>query len=206
MTQAPRSMEATTAGGAARVDRRRQAMPNGWWGAALFIATEATLFGTMIATYFYLRFQTTRWPPPGVEAPKVALPLILTAVLVATTLPMLAAVRAAQAGNARLAWWLVFLALAVQAGYFGIQVHEFQSDLSRFSPSDSAYGSIYFTLLGAHHAHVAVGMLLDVWVLGKLLGGLTNYRLIGLRVVTFYWGFVNAAAVAVVLTQLYPSL
>ena len=199
-------MEATSAPAVARVAQRRQAMPNGWWGAALFVATEATLFGTIIGTYFYLRFQTTQWPPPGVEPPKVALPLIMTAVLVATTLPMLAATRSARAGNARAAWWLVFAALVVQAGYFGIQVHEFSSDLSKFSPTDSAYGSIYFTMLGAHHAHVAVGMLLNVWVLGKLLGGLTNYRLIGLRVVALYWYFVNALAVAVVLTQLYPSL
>jgi cytochrome c oxidase subunit III len=181
-------------------------MPNGWWGAALFVATEAALFGTLIATYFYLRFQTTTWPPQGIESPTLALPLILTGILVATAIPMLAAVGAARAGNVWLAWWLVFAALAVQAGYLAIQIHEFRSDLSKFAPSDSAYGSIYFTLLGAHHAHVAVGMLIDWWVLYRLLGGITTYRLTALRVAAFYWCFVAVAAVAVVLTQLYPSL
>jgi heme/copper-type cytochrome/quinol oxidase subunit 3 len=191
---------------AARVDRRRLAQPNGWWGAGLFIATEATLFGTLIATYYYLRFNTTHWPPPGVEHPKVALPLILTAILVATTVPIFFAVRAARAGNARFAWLLFLVAVVVQAGYLGVQVHEFLSELDKFSPHDSAYASIYFTLIGAHHAHVVVGIAIELWVLWKLLGGLTNYRVIGVRVAALYWYFVNFAAVAVVLTQVYPSL
>jgi cytochrome c oxidase subunit III len=201
-----RSMEATSGAAAARVERRRMAMPNGWWGAILFIATEATLFGCLIATYFYLRFNNAHWPPLGVEPPKVALPLILTGVLVSTTIPIFFAGKAARAGNARLAWILFFVALLVQGGYFGVQVHEFLSDLDKMSPHDSAYASIYFTLIGAHHAHVVVGMLIEIWVLAKLLGGLTNYRLIGVRVAAFYWYFVNFMAVAVVLTQIYPSL
>ena len=43
-----------------------------------------------------------------------------------------------------------------------------------------------------------------LWLLAKLLGGLTNYRLIALRVTTLYWCFVSLLAVFVVLTQLYP--
>jgi cytochrome c oxidase subunit 3 len=79
-------------------------------------------------------------------------------------------------------------------------------DLRSFAPSANAYGSIYYTLITVHHAHVAVGLAVDAWLLWKLSRGITNYRLIGLRVAAFYWYFVNAAAVAVVLTQLYPSL
>jgi cytochrome c oxidase subunit III len=202
----PRSMEATYDSAAARVDKGRLAMPNGWWGAALFIATELTLFGCLIATYYYLRFNNPHWPPPGVEHPKVALPLILTGILVATTVPIFFAVRAARAGNVRLTWLLFFVAVLVQGGYFGIQVHEFLSDLDKMSPHDSAYASIYFTLIGAHHAHVVVGISIELWVLWKLLHGLTNYRMIGVRVAAFYWYFVNFLAIAVVLTQIYPSL
>jgi len=181
-------------------------MPAGWWGTLLFVATEATLFGTLFATYFYLRFNTSQWPPAGVPEPKVALPLILTGVLVATTIPVFFGARAALAGRARLAWLLFFVALVIQAGYFGVQVHEFLGDLDKFSPHDSAYASIYFTLLGAHHAHVVVGMAIEVWLLAKLLGGLTPYRLVGVRVAALYWYFVNAVAIGVVLTQVYPAL
>jgi heme/copper-type cytochrome/quinol oxidase subunit 3 len=190
----------------ARPIREAGRTASGWWGALLFVASEATLFGTLIATYFYLRFQATQWPPPGISKPSLALPLILTAVLVCATVPVLLAVRAARAGKVPLAWLLVFLALLVQGAYFGIQVHEFQSDLAKFAPSDSAYGSIYFTLIGAHHAHVGLGILLSLWILAKLARGLTSYRMTGLRIVAMYWCFVSIAAILVVLTQISPSL
>jgi heme/copper-type cytochrome/quinol oxidase subunit 3 len=206
MSEVTRSMEATSAPAAAYVARRRQAMPSGWWGIALFIAVEATLFGTLIASYFYLRFRSTQWPPAGIEAPKVLLPLVLTGALVAASVPMFLAVRASRLGRARAACLLILLALAVQAAYFGIQVHLYLSDLDKFSPKGSAYGSIYFTLVGAHHAHVAAGMLLSLFVLARTITGITNYRMIAIRVVALYWYFVTAAAVFVVLTQLYPSL
>ena len=70
----------------------------------------------------------------------------------------------------------------------------------------SAYASIYFTLLGAHAAHVAAGILLELWVLARLVGGLTRYRLVALQVTVFYWVFVNVLAVIVVAVQLSPRL
>jgi cytochrome c oxidase subunit III len=191
---------------AVRVEHAREAKPNGWWGIALFVATEATLFGTLIGSYFYLRFNNLQWPPPGVPEPKVALPLVLTGVLLATSLPLQAAVSAARDARRVRAWWLVALALLVQAGYFAMQVHLFADDLAKLRPQGSSYASIYVTLVGADHAHVFVGLLLDLWLLARLATGLTNYRLVGLRVVTFYWHFVNVLTVAVVLTQLSPSL
>jgi cytochrome c oxidase subunit III len=182
------------------------AHPNGWWGMAIFVASEATLFGALLGTYYYLRFKALHWPPPGTPEPKVALPLILTAVLVATSVPMQVALRCARAarlGPARLA---LVLGLAAQAAYFGLQIHLFLGDLDTFTPAEHAYGSIYFTLVGAHHAHVAAGLLLDVWLLLRLATGLTRYRLTALWAATFYWHFVNALAVLVVLTQLSPAL
>lgn len=206
MSEIPRSMEATTPYVAAAVDRSRRAMPSGWWGVLLFVCSEATLFGLMIASYFYLRFYNAQWPPAGIDKPKVALPLVLTAILVSTAAPLFLAVRSARLGRARAAWLLVLLAVLVQGAYLGVQIHEFASDLDKMSPKDSSYASIYFTLLGAHHIHVAVGILLELWLVARLLGGMTNYRLIALRAIALYWYFVAALGVAVVFTQISPSL
>ncbi len=99
------------------------------------------------------------------------------------------------------------MALLIQCCYLARQVLLFRHDLIQFSPRQSAYGSIYFTILGAHHAHVALGILLDLAVLWQLISrGLTNYWLIGVRSLALYWHVVNALAVLVVLTQLSPSL
>jgi len=206
MNGVTRSSEATSAIAAAYAERRRRAMPSGVWGVALLVATEAALFGTVLASYYYLRFDAARWPPAGIEPPDVALPLALTGALVLTSVPVLlatVAARRAQVGSAR---GLLLLALLVQAGYLAVQILLFKRDLGVFSPRDTAYGSIYFTLLGLHHLHVVVGLLLELGLLVKLLGGLTNYRVIGVRAVAIYWYFVNFMAVLVVLTQLSPSL
>jgi heme/copper-type cytochrome/quinol oxidase subunit 3 len=186
--------------------RARAAQPNGWWGMVVFVATEATLFGTLVGTYFYLRFRAVRWPPAGIPEPKLTLPLVLCGVLVATSVPVAIAVRSAAGGRVGVARVALLVAVAVQAGYLAMQLHLFLGDLDKLPPSDSAYASIYFTLLGVHHAHVAVGLLLESWILLRLLGGLTVYRLTGLRAIAFYWHFVNVLAVVVVLTQLSPRL
>jgi heme/copper-type cytochrome/quinol oxidase subunit 3 len=201
-----RSSRAVGDAAVARGAAARRSRPNGWWGMLLLICAEATLFGTLVASYAYLRQQTPAWPPAGIEAPGVTAPLALTAALVATTAPMLLAARAAGAGRGAGARRLIVAATVVQAGYLAAQLVLFLDDLSSFDPRDTSYGSIYFTLLGAHHAHVVVGLLLNAGVLIGLLGGLTNYRLIGVRALALYWCFVNAMAIVVVLTQLSPVL
>jgi cytochrome c oxidase subunit III len=206
VNEVTRSEEARSGVAAAYAARRRRALPSGVWGIALLVATESALFGTLLASYWYLRAKNVDWPPPGVESPKVVLPLALTGILVTTSVPMALAARAVRAARPERAMLLLLLAVAVQGAYLGLQIHLFASDFDKFSPSGSAYGSIYFTLLGAHHVHVLVGMLLNLFLAARLLSGLTNYRAIGVRAAAIYWHFVNIVAVFVVLTQLSPSL
>jgi heme/copper-type cytochrome/quinol oxidase subunit 3 len=206
MSEPTRSTRATGGVAASYAARRRLSFPLGWWGVMLLVATEAAFFGTLIASYFYLRLKAAHWPPPGIDPPDMTAPLILTGVLVASAGPMLLATRAARRGDARWAWLGLLAALALQSAYLGIQIHLFGSDLDKFEPGDSAYGSIYFTLLAAHHLHVLVGILMVAWLLARLVSGLTNYRVLAVWVVAIYWYFVSVAAVAVVLTQISPSL
>jgi heme/copper-type cytochrome/quinol oxidase subunit 3 len=131
---------------------------------------------------------------------------VLTGVLIAAVAPVFMASAAAREGRVSAARaWLVG-ALVVHAAYLAAQVLLFRHDLGSFSPRDNAYGSIYFGMLGLHHAHVVVGLLLEGAILAKLTRGLTGYRVIGLRAIAWYWGFVAIVAVPVVLTQLSPSL
>jgi heme/copper-type cytochrome/quinol oxidase subunit 3 len=185
---------------------QRISRPVGWWGMAVFVATEATIFGSLIGTYFHLRFRTSPWPPHGIPDPKVLLPVVLTCILVATSIPMQLAFVAARRGQLVPARIALFVALLVQAGYLAMQLHLFIDDLDKFSPSATAYASIYFTLLGAHHAHVFVGVVLTAWILIRLLTRATVYRLVGLQSIVFYWHFVNALALVVTLVQIFPSL
>src|SRR5207237_8719654 len=126
----------------ARVERARLARPNGWWGIALFVATEATLFGTIIGTYFYLRFNNLHWPPPGVPEPKLTLPLVLTGLLVATSVPVQLAVEWASSGLLSRARAALLLAAVVQAGYLAMQLHLFVLDVHAFRPRGTPHAAI----------------------------------------------------------------
>ena len=130
---------------------------------------------------------------------------MLTGVLVLTAVPMWLAARSARAGRLGAAIGAVVLATLVQAGYIAVQITSYLSDLDKFSITGSAYGSIYFTLLGSHHAHVAVGLLLNCWLLASISRGLTDYRIKAVRVIAWYWYFVAAAGIAVVAAQVSPS-
>jgi heme/copper-type cytochrome/quinol oxidase subunit 3 len=188
------------------VHTRRAAKPNGWWGAAVFLASEATLIGTLVGSYFYLRFNTAPWPPHGTPEPRVVAPLILTLVLVAAGGGVYAALWAARRGRRFAALGALAFATSVQGVYLALQIALMRSDLHRYSPRTSAYSSIYYTLSGAAHAHVAVGLLIDLWLLARIANRLTPYRLIGLRVATMYWSVVSVLAVVVFLTQVSPKL
>lgn len=185
---------------------QRISRPIGWWGIALFVGSEMMIFGALLVTYFHLRIRNTPWPPHGVPDPKVAAPLFLTGVLVATSIPMQYALRRARIGDLVETRFALLIAFVLQVTYLALQIHLYVDDLKKFSPSATSYASIYFTLVGAHHAHVFVGILLSGWLLLRFLGGITPYRLVGLEATTWYWHFVNTLAVIVTLVQVSPSL
>jgi heme/copper-type cytochrome/quinol oxidase subunit 3 len=172
----------------------------------ILIASEATLFGAFIGTYYYLRFKSTAWPPDGIPEPKVLVPLILVGCLLVTSVPMQLAWQSARAGRLAAARALILLALTVQAGYFAYEVHDFADQLGRFQVSRDAYSSIYYTLLGADHAHVFLGLLLDVWLLWKLARGLTTYRVNAAQAIAWYWHAVNLLTLVVIGTILSASV
>jgi heme/copper-type cytochrome/quinol oxidase subunit 3 len=202
----PRTTEARNAGEAAVVAERRRGPSAAFWGMAMLVASEATLFGTFIGSYFYLRFENAHWPPPGTPEPRVVVPLILVGVLATTSLPMQLAAVAVRRGRLWMTRALLVWALVVQCGYLVYEVHDYLDQLHRSTPQDNAYSSIYYTLLGADHAHVGVGIVLVVWLLWKLAGGLTMYRLNAVQAVAFYWHAVNLLTLIVIGVLLSPTL
>lgn len=167
------------------------------WGMAMLVAAEGTLLAVMIASYYYLRFTARVWPPPADPKPEVVIPLVLAAVLATTSLPMQLAAVAARTGKlATTRLWLV-LALVVQAGYLVYEVHDFTRQVHRDPVQTDAYSSIRFTLLGADHGHVGIGILLSLWLLWKLLRGLTAYRTRAVQAIAFYWHAVNVLTLVI---------
>jgi heme/copper-type cytochrome/quinol oxidase subunit 3 len=202
----PRTTDARNAGEAMVVAGRRRGPSVAFWGMAMLVASEATLFGTFIGSYYYLRFSSPHWPPVGTPEPRVVVPLIMVGILATTSLPMQLAARAARTARLWTARFLLVWALVVQCGYLVYEIHDYLDQLHRSTPQDNAYGSIYYTLLGADHAHVAIGILLVVWLLWKLARGLTMYRLNAVQAVAFYWHAVNVLTLIVIGVLLSATL
>jgi cytochrome c oxidase subunit III len=181
--------------------------PLGWWGMLMLISTEGVLFGAMIASYFYIRFKTVHWPPTGVADPKVLYPTLLTIVLIVSSLPAGIAVWGARRQLPAQAAWGLFGTAALAAVYgigtFVLMVQEWHKS----GAQRDAYDSLFYTLQGAHVAHVAAGILINLVLLAKISRGrLTQYRINGIWAMSLYWHFVNALAIFILLTTISPSL
>jgi cytochrome c oxidase subunit III len=202
----PRTTDARNGGEVMVLAGRRRGPGVAFWGMAMLIASEATLFGTFIGSYYYLRFSSPHWPPPGTPEPRVVVPLIMVGILATSSIPMWLAARGAASGRLRTTRLMLVWALAVQCGYLVWAIHDFVDQLQRSTPQDNAYSSIYYVLLGADHVHVAIGILLVAWLLWKLLRGLTMYRLNATQAVAFYWHAVNLLTLIVMGVLLSATL
>ncbi|MFQ5814651.1 MAG: heme-copper oxidase subunit III [Anaerolineae bacterium] len=158
-------------------------------GMALFIISEAFLFGSLFWTYYYLRDNTPVWPPEGVDLNTV-LVSVNTAVLLSSSLTMLWAARAIRQGSREGLVAGLVATLLLGATFLSISVWEWSHQ--EFRPWDHAYGSIFYTLTGFHGAHVLGGLLiLLVLLIRALRRRFSAQRYLAVEVGGLYWHFVD---------------
>jgi heme/copper-type cytochrome/quinol oxidase subunit 3 len=172
---------------------------NGKLGVVLFIASEAMLFGSLLANYLYNRAWSGVWPPQGDIAQQVGrvapfpLAFVLTVLLLAsgwTCHQALAAIRRGDQ-NAMLGWltatlWLGTAFVLGQSVEYTIMIQE------GITPWSGLYGTAFFSLTGMHGLHVIAGLavLAGVYFRG-LSGHLDPQRHFALEGATLYWHFVD---------------
>jgi heme/copper-type cytochrome/quinol oxidase subunit 3 len=180
----------------------------GWWGMVLFVTTEATLFATLLGSYFYIRFQSGQWPPPGIEKPELKWPIVMTLLLLPSSLPVMWAERGIRKGQR----WRLRLGLAITLvlglGFLGVQAYEYHSNLEKYTFTTNTYGSLFYVITGFHGFHVTVGLLMVGWLLAAALRGSFGYRRHErVRLTAIYWHFVDLVWVAIfVCLYLSPRL
>jgi heme/copper-type cytochrome/quinol oxidase subunit 3 len=172
---------------------------NGWWGMVLFVATEATLFTVLLASYFYIRFKTsTGWPPDGIADPRLLRATVMTALLTASGFVMYAAETAIRRGKPRALVLGLGATFLLGIAFLGIQLWETVEVAKEFTPRTNTYGSLVFTITGAHSAHLVVGLLLLAWVQARAwFRSYTPKRHLGVQMAAMYWYFVVVVQVAI---------
>lgn len=190
----------------ATADRLEGTRSPGWWGMVGLIATEATLFATLLVSYFYLRFQSTpEWPPDGIEAPTLKLPLIMTVLLLGSSIPMHWAETGIRKNKQRRLKAGLLIAFLMAAGFLVLMGVEYAEKLAEVTPRTNAYGSIFYAITGFHGSHVLVGVLMNLWLQVRAwLGHFDAERHGHVQNITLYWHFVDAVWIFVLLS-LYVS-
>jgi heme/copper-type cytochrome/quinol oxidase subunit 3 len=161
------------------------------WSTLGLFAIEGMVFALMIANYLYLKGREPHWPP-GVFPPDLLWGTVNTAILLASLVPNQLTKRAAEDFDIRgIRIWLS-TAIAFAVLFNAVRILEFQS-LNVWWDTN-AYGSVVWTLLGLHTAHLLTD-LIDSAVLCVLFvtGPLEEKRFVDVSENSFYWYFVVAA-------------
>jgi heme/copper-type cytochrome/quinol oxidase subunit 3 len=172
---------------------------NAWWGMVLLVATEATLFAVFLASYFFVRFKTSGgWPPDGITDPKLLRASAMTLLLASSSLLVYVAESGIRRGRQRPLVLGLGAAFLLGLAFLGLQIWESVVSAREFTPRTDTYGSLFFTITGAHSAHLVAGLLLMAWVqLRAWFGAYSARRHLGVQMASFYWHFVVVVQLAI---------
>ena len=174
-----------------------------WWGMVALLTTEGTLFLILIFSYFYLRWESPRWPPEGIPLPSFTYIIPATILLLGSSAPMVWAEMGIKRGNQNALRIGAASAWVMAACFMGLELYEW-THLS-FGPKTNAYGSLYFTITGFHLAHLSVALTLSAYLqLRAWLGHFDARRHLAVENVSLYWHFVDAVWI-VVFSTVYIS-
>jgi cytochrome c oxidase subunit 3 len=170
-------------------------------GMFLFIASEAALFGSFFAAYFFVRVVNPNAEPwPSFDLP-VFVAGVNTAILVTSSFTIHWAVQSIRRGNRSGMKAGLVLTIALGSAFLLTQIIEY-SHLGVNTGFD-AYASVFFGLTGLHGAHVAVGLTaLSVVAVRAFRGHYSAEHHHGLEIPGIYWHFVDIMWI-VVYTTLY---
>ena len=161
----------------------------GMWA---FLGSECLFFGSLITTYLLYRSESGGGPGPA-DVYDIPYTSVSSFVLLMSSLTMVLALSAIQHGNhpAMRVWLLATAFLGMT--FIGGQIFEFttfyEEDLAL---STSPFGSAFFVLTGFHGAHVTIGILMLLSLVGmNLTGHLETADARKVEMVGLYWHFVD---------------
>ncbi len=115
-----------------------------WWGMVILILNEAIIFASLLASYFYLRFNSPFWPPSGIQLPELVLPSINTVILIGSSFVFYWAVSGIRKGNQMRLKSGLAGTFILGLVFLSIQIYEYTQ--LEFFPQDQAYGSLFGAL------------------------------------------------------------
>jgi heme/copper-type cytochrome/quinol oxidase subunit 3 len=176
----------------------------GMWA---FLASECLFFGALISTYLLYRSRAPLGKTPH-DLYDIPYTSVSSFVLLMSSLTMVLALAAIQRGDhPRARTWLLATAMLGMV-FVGGQIYEFTVFTEKgLNLSHSVAGSSFFVLTGFHGAHVSVGILWLLSLLGfSLRGELPTERSLDVELAGLYWHFVDVVWIVIfTVVYLVPS-
>jgi len=155
-----------------------------------FILAEAMIFVSFFAMYWFARLNAASWPPENTPHIDTTLPLIMTAVLVASSFTIHHAEALLHDGNQAGARTWVLITVVLGASFLGMSAYEWNHLIhGGFVPGTNIFSTAFFSITGFHGGHVIVGLSIFVAGLPALARGEADLGF--LRTAGLYWHFVD---------------
>jgi heme/copper-type cytochrome/quinol oxidase subunit 3 len=135
------------------LDNRR-----GTAGMWLFIITEAALFVMLFFSYFYLAQGGWTWPLE--KPPKLHYAIPMLVVLWASSGVLDLGERAVKRQRYSRGFLYLVLTIILGLGFLVLSAFEYMEHLGELLPTTDTYGSIFYTIVTFHAAHVITGLLM----------------------------------------------
>jgi len=171
----------------------------------LFLASDCMFFGALIATYVLYRGAANQPPPHPNDVFDIGYTSVSSFVLLGSSLTMVLALAAAQKRDfGRMRVWLIATAMLGMT-FVGGQVFEFTRFVNEgLTLQKNLFGTTFFVLTGFHGAHVVIGILMLLSLVGfsfadKLPEGDPSFPI---EMVGLYWHFVDIVWI-VIFTVVY---
>ncbi|HQU34494.1 MAG: hypothetical protein B7Z68_11245 [Acidobacteria bacterium 21-70-11] len=182
-----------TAGGARNGGRDEPApIETGRLGMRFFVAALSMLFAASLLAYVLIRSRAPVWPPAGM--PRLPDTLwISTLVMLASSVTMQAAVRAARAGRERaLRTGMLFTTLLGVLFLVSQTLNWFALVAAHLTAKANLYGFTFYILTGLHAAHVVGGLIpLAVVTVRAFRGRYSAEFHPGVEYCAIYWHFLD---------------
>lgn len=162
-------------------------------GMIIFLASWAMMFSALFFSYGYVRARSVTWPPPGFPSLPVALPAVNTLILLASSFTFSRGLHEIKQGRRRALSAWVGATIVLGAVFLALQVVVWRSvSLSGLQFNSGLLGGVFYGLTTFHALHVAVGLLILLWVFARSLqGAYSEHKYITIRLCTMFWHFVD---------------
>lgn len=165
----------------------RRVQPSGWYGVWAVVVTEGSLFAYLLFSYYYCLLQASgKWPPNG--PPSLALPIIATIILVASSAILLWAQHSIRQSETKRLTLGLALAFILGAIFVVTQSYDWLHKSVLISADN--YHSFYVLVTGLDIAHAIVGLIILAALAGwSLAGRFDGERNAAISIGVIYWNF-----------------